>query len=82
MPSLVADTHAIIWYLLKTPRISATALRRMDEAIAAGDTVRIPSICLVEMAYLQEKGRIPEQALRLLDETDGDSSSFLPFPQQ
>lgn len=47
MPSVVVDTHTIVWYL------SADAL---DSATAAGERIHVPSICLVELTYLVEKG--------------------------
>ena len=32
----------------------------MDFALADGHVVYVPSICIVELTYLVEKGRIPE----------------------
>ena len=59
MPSLVADTHAAVWYLLQSPRLSSLARERMAATIRGGDPIFVPSICLVEIIYLVEKGRIP-----------------------
>jgi PIN domain nuclease of toxin-antitoxin system len=59
MASVVADTHAAVWYLLQSPRLSVTAGNRMAATIAAGDPILVPAICLVELVYLVEKGRIP-----------------------
>ena len=59
MPSLVADTHAAVWYLLDSPRLSRAARERMALTIAGGDPIFIPSICIVELVYLVEKARIP-----------------------
>jgi len=44
MSSLVADTHAIVWYLLASDKISAKAIAALDETLAAGDPVFLPSI--------------------------------------
>jgi PIN domain nuclease of toxin-antitoxin system len=60
MPSLVADTHAAVWYLLQSPRLSPLARERMAATIAGGDPIFVPSICLVEIIYLVEKKRIPQ----------------------
>lgn len=60
MPSLVADTHAAVWYLLQSPRLSRVARERMAATIAGGDPILVPSICLVEIIYLVEKKRIPQ----------------------
>jgi PIN domain nuclease of toxin-antitoxin system len=35
----------------------------MDEAAEAGDTVYVPSVSIVELVYLIEKGKLPEDAL-------------------
>jgi PIN domain nuclease of toxin-antitoxin system len=55
---LVADTHALVWHLTAPHRLG-TAARR---AFAAADEGRwlccVPAIALVEIALLQERGRI------------------------
>ena len=70
MPSIVLDTHASIWYLEKSPRLSATVDAAIQSAIAAGDPVWISSVTVVELTYLVEKGRFPptllDQLLQLL----------------
>ena len=55
MPGLVVDTHALVWYLTASPRLSTSALARMEATIAAGDVIHVPAICLVEITYLIEK---------------------------
>jgi len=66
MPALVCDTHAAVWYLLDDPRISAKAVDVMDSVIRAGERIYVPSISLVELTYLVEKGRVPRVALERL----------------
>ena len=44
MSSLVADTHAILWYLLASDKISAEAIAALDETLTAGEPVYLPSI--------------------------------------
>ena len=68
MSDYVADTHSLIWYLEDSPRLGPAA-RACFEACDRGESViYVPTICLVEIIYLQEKGRIPAEMKRLLDE--------------
>ena len=62
MSSLVVDTHTIIWYLLASEKISQKAITALDETLETGNVVYLPSICLVEILYLVEKGRLPKEA--------------------
>jgi PIN domain nuclease of toxin-antitoxin system len=59
MSHWVTDTHSLIWYLEDSPRLGKAA----NEAFVACDRgegiIYVPTICLVEIIYLQEKGRIP-----------------------
>jgi len=58
----VADTHAALWYLLGSPRLSVTARRFMDNAAAAGYDIVLSPISLAEIIYLVEKNRLPASA--------------------
>jgi len=68
MIGAVADTHALIWYLLDSPRLSAPASAQFEACRTAGTQVGISSISIVEIIYLAEKGRIPAATLPLLEE--------------
>jgi PIN domain nuclease of toxin-antitoxin system len=68
MPGLVADTHAVVWYLTGSPRLSPAALHSMHETAASGAPIFVPTICLVEIVYLVEKRRLPETARARLTE--------------
>ncbi len=74
MPAVAVDTHAIVWYLTNDVRLSSRAAGAMDLATAAGDAIHVPSICLVELTYLVEKGRLPsvarERLIKALDDPD------------
>jgi len=49
MAGLVVDTHALVWYVMGSLRLSATARSRLDAALAAGDPTGIASLtCLTE----------------------------------
>ncbi|MGB8648261.1 MAG: type II toxin-antitoxin system VapC family toxin [Anaerolineae bacterium] len=84
MSALVADTHSIIWYLREPSRLSKSALAAMRRATQAGDPIFISAISLVEVVYLVEKGRLPQEALdRLLDALDGSTSlGLIPLDSQ
>jgi PIN domain nuclease of toxin-antitoxin system len=72
--AIVADTHAIIWYLVEPERLSQVALDALDGAIAAGEPVYISAISLIEICYLIEKRRIAsdllQRILAVLNEPD------------
>jgi PIN domain nuclease of toxin-antitoxin system len=68
MIGAVADTHALIWYLLDSPRLSALALSQIEACRTVGTQVGVSSISIVEIIYLVEKGRIPAATLPLLGE--------------
>ena len=54
---VLADTHALVWALLGDPRLSPAARAAMS--ISATDQIALSSISLVELAYLEEKQRLP-----------------------
>jgi PIN domain nuclease of toxin-antitoxin system len=75
MAAVVVDTHTIVWYLANDMRLSQKAAAAMDLATESGDAIHVPSICLVELTYLVEKGRLPpparERLILALDDPDG-----------
>jgi PIN domain nuclease of toxin-antitoxin system len=73
MSSVVADTHALVWYLLNSPKLSKDARESMEEAVKAGNPIFVASISVVEILYLVEKGRLPASFLdRFLDTLQED----------
>lgn len=75
MPSLVVDTHAAVWYLLQSKRLSATANAALDETLKGGDSIYLASISLVEVIYLVEKGKLSQVAADQLIEGLRDPQS-------
>jgi len=67
MPDFVTDTHGLIWYLEDSPRLGPAARKAFDACDRGQAVVYIPTICLVEIVYLQEKGRIPADLKVQLD---------------
>lgn len=60
MGGVLADTHALLWYLTNTERLSPAALSAMDEATANGGAIYISAISLIEVYYLAEKSKLTE----------------------
>jgi PIN domain nuclease of toxin-antitoxin system len=63
MAALAIDTHALVWYVEGSPQLSATALAALQTAVVLGEPIYVSSVCLVEIAYLIEKGKLPAQLL-------------------
>ena len=81
MSAVVTDTHAAIWYLSKSPRLSTAARTAINKATQMGAPLHLCSISLVEVAYLIEKGRLPAVTFDLLVQALADpSSSFVVAP--
>lgn len=77
MKAVVSDTHSAIWFLAKSPNISSIARQAMRDATDAGEPIYVSAITLVEITYLIEKGRLPEQDLTdLLKELKNPASNF------
>jgi len=72
---LVVDTHTAVWYLHQDGRLSRRAELEIDSALAGGHRVHVPSICLVELVYLVDKGRIPAAVTEFVDRVLRDPAS-------
>jgi PIN domain nuclease of toxin-antitoxin system len=68
MPEFVTDSHGLIWYLTRDKRLGPAASAAFASCDAGDTTIWIPAICLVEMLYLEEKGRIAHGLRDLLDQ--------------
>jgi PIN domain nuclease of toxin-antitoxin system len=68
------DTHAIIWFLDNSPRLSQVARDTIRASIAAGYPVFVSAITVAEITYLVEKTRLTtkqlEDLLSLLRRSD------------
>ena len=81
MPSIASDTHAAIWYLTDSPRLSDRARNAFAETTEAGYRTYLPSSCMVEAQYLAERGRIDATALqRLVRAVSQSVGPFFLFP--
>lgn len=77
MSDLVTDTHALIWYLEDSPNLSVPANEAFDKCDRGEIIIYIPTICLVEIVYLQERRRISADMKFLLDNVLANESSGL-----
>ncbi|MBI5498826.1 MAG: type II toxin-antitoxin system VapC family toxin [Deltaproteobacteria bacterium] len=77
MAGLVLETHSMVWFVLGSPLLSSTARERMRSAVGEGSPLHLPTICLVELVYLTEKGRLPAVVRhRVLHHLDDSESGF------
>lgn len=63
MNRYVTDTHALIWHLQNLPNLSCKVRQIFSQIDEGSATAVIPTIVVVEMIYLAEKGRIPGNLL-------------------
>jgi PIN domain nuclease of toxin-antitoxin system len=73
--AVVLDTHAAIWYFSNSDQLSAAGLNAIEGAISAAEDVFLSAISLVEVIYLAEKGRLPADAVKKLEEALHDANS-------
>lgn len=67
MAAVVADTHAVIWYLLDQQTLSHDANAAIEQAVEAGDPIYLSTISFIDVIYLVEKARLPLKALERLN---------------
>ena len=73
----LADTHASVWYLFAASELPATAKNFMDATAASGGFIFVPTISVIEIIYLTEKGKLLPQTLpRLVQAINLPNSSF------
>lgn len=65
----VVDTHALLWYLSGSPRLSAAARRVLEDP--ASELV-LPAIALAEACWTVERGRISLSVAEILAAVDRD----------
>lgn len=66
MGAVVADTHALIWYLFEPTQLSAVARSSLLQAEANPGVIYVPAISVVEARYLVEKGTLTESIFKEL----------------
>jgi PIN domain nuclease of toxin-antitoxin system len=78
MAAVLADTHAILWYLTADARISRAVTAALDQATTAGDPIFVSAITMVEIQYLVERGRCLSAGVLRLHHTVSHEDE--PFP--
>ena len=63
MSAYVTDTHALLWHLSNDPALSAPAADLFRQADAGAVEIIIPSIALIEVVYLCERQRVPDDRI-------------------
>ena len=63
MSEYITDTHSLLWYIFESPRLSKKAASLFKETDAGKMRIYIPGIVLVEIVYLMEKSKIPQEAI-------------------
>lgn len=66
MGAVVADTHALIWYLFEPTQLSSVARASLLQAEANPGVIYVPAISVVEARYLVEKGTLTESIFKEL----------------
>ncbi|MGA7916320.1 MAG: type II toxin-antitoxin system VapC family toxin [Candidatus Acidiferrales bacterium] len=80
MPA-VLDTHAAIWYLLDSAKLSESVYALIDGAAGNGTPTFISAVSLVEVVYLVERGRIAADAFdRFARELGSENPAFTIAP--
>src|SRR2546423_7896600 len=77
MSAIVVDTHTLVWYLNNSPRLSANASAALASTEQAGEHIYIPSIVIIELRYLVEKGTITETDYQNILREIKDSTTVL-----
>ncbi len=67
MANAVTDTHALIWYLQDDPRLGPDAASYYDACDRGQCVIYVPTMCLVEIVFLSEKGRLAPDLKPKLD---------------
>lgn len=81
MSAVVADTQSIVWYLTRVSKLSPAAIVALDASNLAGDPIYVATISIVEIIYLVEKGRLPQEVLDKLIEVLADPvAGYKPIP--
>ena len=63
MKEYVTDTHALLWHIFQSERLSPKTAQIFNQADNNEVRIYIPNIVLVELVYLIEKVRIPAKSL-------------------
>ncbi|GAB4410207.1 MAG: hypothetical protein Fur0044_03870 [Anaerolineae bacterium] len=81
MSDFVADTHAVIWYLSGSKRLSPKVRSIFQKATAGQGHVVIPSVVLVETIFLVQRERLNQEVVQtLLALTENPADGIYIYP--
>jgi PIN domain nuclease of toxin-antitoxin system len=81
MNRLLADTHALIWYLEDSPRLSINALVTLKAVAAKGGFIFVSAISLIEIGLLVDQGRItPAAYAALIQALQSTATELVVYP--
>jgi PIN domain nuclease of toxin-antitoxin system len=63
MNEYVTDTHALLWHILSSSKLSLAAALIFKQTDENEARIYIPTIVLVEIVYLIEKAKVPKFAI-------------------
>lgn len=75
--AVVADTHALIWFIFNPTRLSVQSRDALRAAENTGEAIYVSAITFVEMRYLFEKRKISEMDYADTRRLIQDSTSVL-----
>lgn len=74
---ILVDTNIVVWYFRDPQIASAAAQSAIVATQECGDAIHVPSITIVELTYLTEKNRVPNDLLATLRKAlDDDTTAF------
>ena len=71
---LIVDTHALIWFLEGSDRLSAVALAQLSDAT---NSIVVPTIVLTEIRYLYARNRIVVNVDDVIQTTESDERFWI-----
>jgi len=74
---LLLDTHALLWFVFRDPRLSPAAYEVTRRSAESGNRLGLSVLSLIEIVYLVEKQRLPPTTLaEVMDEVARQPTLF------
>lgn len=77
MPNVVTDTQALVWYLALPSQLSRRAADLLQATVQDGFIIHVPTMSLVELEYLTERGRVAAETIEEVERALDDPWSGL-----
>ena len=83
MTRWIADTHALLWHLTDPRKLGKAARRAFAAIDRNAGSCGVPAVVLIEVALLNERGRLRIGPAQILDELAGHPGyAILPLDAQ